>query len=202
MSTPLPQGTVTLLFTDVEGSTDLRTREGDDVAQELLRAHERLLREQVERHGGQEVVFMGDGFMIAFGSTRKAVTCAVDIQRAFDAYNREHPDRPIKVRAGLNTGEVQEERGTLYGTAVNAAARIMGKADGGQIFVSQLVKDLTAGVRDFAFADRGLHDLKGFPEGWRLYEVEWQEEEEVPAAEPRASAPVPATPLAQTAIEG
>lgn len=194
---------MTVLFTDVEGSTDLRTREGDDVAQELLRAHEDLLREQVERHGGREVAFMGDGFMIAFGSTRQAVRCAVDIQRAFDDHNRSHPQRPIKVRAGLNAGEVRQEGGTLYGTAVNAAARIMGRADGEQIFVSQLVKDLTAGVRDFAFVDRGLHDLKGFPEPWRLFEVRWREEaspaEAVPSAE---AAPIPSTPLAQTAIEG
>ncbi|HEX6262006.1 MAG TPA: adenylate/guanylate cyclase domain-containing protein, partial [Actinomycetota bacterium] len=124
----LPEGTVTVLFTDVEGSTDLRTREGDDVAQELLRAHEHLLREQVEAHGGREVVFMGDGFMIAFGSTRSALRCAVAIQRTFDEHNRAHPDRPIRVRAGLNAGEVRQEGGTLYGTAVNAAARIMGKA--------------------------------------------------------------------------
>lgn len=201
MSTVLPEGTVTLLFTDVEGSTDLRTREGDDVAHELLRAHEHLLREQVERHGGQEVAFLGDGFLIAFASTRRALACAVDIQRAFEEHNRRHPDRPIKVRAGLNTGEVREEGGTLYGTAVNAAARIMGKAAGGEIFVSQLVKDLTAGVRDFSFLDRGAHQLKGFPEEWRLYEVRWREEPEAPVAE-ELSSPVPATPLARTAIEG
>lgn len=202
MSVALPEGTVTLLFTDVEGSTDLRTREGDDVAQALLRTHEQLLREQVERHGGQEVVFMGDGFMIAFGSTRKALTCAVDIQRAFEEHNAEHPERPIKVRAGLNTGEVHQEGGTLYGTAVNAAARIMGKADGGQIYVSQLVKDLTAGVRDFSFVDRGLHPLKGFPDEWRLYEVRWREEAQEPETVEPSSTPVPSTPLAQTAIEG
>lgn len=194
----LPEGTVTVLFTDVEGSTDLRTREGDDAAQELLRAHEHLLREQVQRHGGREVAFMGDGFMIAFGSTRQAVRCAVDIQRAFDEHSRAHPDRPIRVRAGLNAGEVRLEGGTLYGTAVNAAARIMGKADGAQIFASQIVKDLTAGVRDFAFVDRGLHDLKGFPEAWRIYEVRWQEE----LVDEMQAAPVPSTPLAQNVIEG
>lgn len=194
----LPEGTVTVLFTDVEGSTDLRTREGDDVAHEMLRAHEHLLREQVELHGGREVVFMGDGFMIAFGSTRSAVRCAVDIQRAFDEHNRAHPERPIRVRAGLNAGEVRKERGTLYGTAVNAAARIMAKADGAQILASQIVKDLTAGVRDFDFVDRGLHDLKGFPESWRLYEIRWEEEQ----AEGEEAAPLPSTPLAQKAIEG
>jgi class 3 adenylate cyclase len=200
VSAVLPEGTVTLLFTDVEGSTDLRTREGDDAAQEVLRTHEELLREQIERHGGREVVFMGDGFMVAFGSTRRALTCAVEIQRACDRHNRDHPRHPIRVRAGLNAGEVHQERGTLYGTAVNAAARIMGHADGGEIYVSQLVKDLTAGIRDFAFEDRGLRDLKGFPEPWRLYEVRWHEEPVEP--DEATAAPVPSTPLAQTAIEG
>ena len=87
------QGTLTILFTDVEGSTDLRTRHGDDLAQEILRGHERLLREQFQEHGGREVVFLGDGFMVAFGSARKAVSCAIAIQRAFDEDNRQHPDR-------------------------------------------------------------------------------------------------------------
>lgn len=167
------QGTLTILFTDVEGSTDLRTRQGDDLAQEILRVHERLLREQFQEHGGREVVFLGDGFMVAFGSARKAISCAIAIQRAFDEYNREHPDRKIHVREGLNAGEVTQESGTLYGAAVNAASRIVSKAKGGQILISQVVKDLAGPVKEFVFVDRGFFSLKGFPTRWRLYEVSW-----------------------------
>lgn len=171
----LPEGTVTVLFSDVEGSTDLRTREGDDVAQEVMRTHEKLLREQLGRYDGHEVVFMGDGFMVAFASARKAIECAVAIQRCFDEHNASGVAHPIRVRIGLNSGEVLRESGTLYGTAVNAAARISAKANGGQIFVSQITRDLTAGVRDFTFVDRGMFTLKGFPTQWRVHEVAWQD---------------------------
>lgn len=200
-STLLPEGTVSLLFTDVEGSTDLRTREGDDVAQEFLSTHEGILRDVAAAHGGTEAAFMGDGFLFAFASTRRALGCAVAIQEALEAHNAAGSAHPIRVRIGINTGEVTERGGTLYGTAVNAAARIMARADGGQIYVSQLVKDLTAGVREFRFADRGMHPLKGFPEEWRLYEVLWRGEAEEPAAAEPVERPA-APPLAAEAIEG
>ena len=182
----LPEGTVTVLFSDVEGSTDLRTREGDDVAQEVMRTHEKMLREQIDLFGGREVVFMGDGFMVAFGSARKAIECAIGIQRCFEVHNVAGPDHMIKVRIGLNTGEVLRESGTLYGTAVNSAARISAKAKGGQILVSQVTKDLTSGVRDFNFVDRGLFSLKGFPTQWRVFEVGWRAETATAAAAPTA----------------
>ena len=186
----LPEGTVTVLFSDVEGSTDLRTREGDDVAQEVMRTHERLLREQLSPFGGREVVFMGDGFMVAFPSARKALECAIAIQRAFEGHNQTGPTHPIKVRIGLNSGEVLRESGTLYGTAVNAAARVSAKAKGEQILVSQVTRDLTSGVKDFAFVDRGMFTLKGFPTQWRLSELAWREG--TPASETTPSAPAPA----------
>ncbi|MFY9586838.1 MAG: BREX system ATP-binding domain-containing protein, partial [Actinomycetota bacterium] len=188
----LPEGTVTVLFSDVEGSTDLRTREGDDVAQGVMRTHEKLLRDQLVKHGGVEVVFMGDGFMVAFASARKAIECAIAIQRCFDEHNAAGAEHPIRVRIGLNSGEVLRESGTLYGTAVNAAARISAKANGGQIFVSQITKDLTAGVRDLTFVDRGMYSLKGFPTEWRVHEVAWKDggvvDEPAPAPAPARSA--------------
>jgi predicted ATPase/class 3 adenylate cyclase/DNA-binding CsgD family transcriptional regulator len=192
------QGTLTILFTDVEGSTDLRTRHGDDLAQEILRGHERLLRAQFQEHEGREVTFLGDGFMVAFGSARKAVSCAIAIQRAFDEDNRQHPDRQIRVRTGLNTGEVVEESGTLYGAAVNAASRIASKARGGQILVSQVVKDLAGSIKEFVFIDRGFSVLKGFPTRWRLYEVNWQQRLDVSPAEGHDTEPAPAS----SALEG
>ena len=132
MSGQQPDGAVTVLFTDVEGSTDLRTRFGDELADELLRTHEDLVRAQVESHGGREVKSLGDGFMVAFGSPRKAISCAVDIQRALDERNRSSPGREIRVRIGINTGEVSDVAGDLIGAAVNAAARIAGKRSADQ----------------------------------------------------------------------
>src|SRR5947208_15680040 len=98
----LPEGTVTVLFSDVEGSTDLRTREGDDIAQEVMRTHERLLRDQLPAFGGREVVFMGDGFMVAFASARKALECAVAIPRAFEHQNSSAEEHARRVQTGLN----------------------------------------------------------------------------------------------------
>ena len=165
------EGAVTVLFTDVEGSTDMRTRLGDEVADELLRLHEDIVRERVAKHGGREIKALGDGFMVAFTSPRKAISCAVEIQRALDDRNRTAPGREILVRIGINAGEVSEKAGDLFGAAVNAAARIAGKARGGQILVANVIKDL-AGMRpDLSYVDRGLFWLKGFPERWRLFEV-------------------------------
>src|SRR2546427_8739247 len=134
MPDKLPEGTVTLLFTDVEKSTDLRTSRGDETAHALLQTQGELVRAQIGEHGGHEVKSMGDGFMVAFASARSAVDCAVGIQRRLDENNRPRaPEDHIRVRIGLNTGEVIHENGDLFGEAVNAAARIMAKATGGQI---------------------------------------------------------------------
>ena len=180
----LPEGTVTVLFTDVEGSTDLVTRRGDEAAQAILRRQRELVRSQVERHSGHEVKSLGDGFMVAFASARKAVACAVGIQRALEQHNHQHPDQQVWVRIGLNTGEAIQEEADLFGEAVNAAARITAKAKGGQILLSETVRGVLGRAKDVELVDRGRFRLKGFPERWRLYEVAWQE-----AGAPMAVAP-------------
>jgi class 3 adenylate cyclase/tetratricopeptide (TPR) repeat protein len=179
----LPEGTVTILFTDVEGSTDLTTRRGDEAAQEVLRGQRELVRQQVETHSGHEVKSIGDGFMVAFASARRAVACAVGIQRALEDHNLRQPlDEQVRVRIGLNTGEVIQEEADLFGAAVNAAARIAAKAKGSQILLSEATRGVMGPTRDVELVDRGRFRLKGFPERWRLFEVVWQEE--APAAAP------------------
>src|SRR3990170_612536 len=141
ISQELPEGTVTVLFTDVEGSTGLTTRRGDEAARDVLRAHEELVRQQVQEHDGREVKAIGDGFMVAFGSARKAVACAVGIQRTLEENNRGQPSGDqVRVRMGLNTGEVVREQDDLFGETVNAAARIAAKAKGGQVLISEATK--------------------------------------------------------------
>ncbi len=172
----LPEGTVTVLFSDVVGSTDLTTRRGDEAAQEILRAQRELVREQVEEHSGHEVKSIGDGFMVAFASARRAVACAVGIQRALEEHNRQPLDEQVLVRIGMNTGEVLQEEADLFGEAVNAAARIAGKAKGGQILISETTRGVIGRAKDVELVDRGRFRLKGFPERWRLFEVIWQED--------------------------
>ncbi len=173
-STPDQSGAVhTILFTDVEGSTALTQRLGDAKARELLREHERMVREALKAHGGSEVKTMGDGFMASFSSATKALECAIAMQRAFAEHN-ESAEEPILVRVGLNAGEPIAEDDDLFGTAVNEAARITAAAKGGEILVSNVVRELTKG-KDFFFSDRGEASLKGFDEPVRLFEVRWRE---------------------------
>jgi class 3 adenylate cyclase len=174
-----PDGTVTIFFTDIEGSTALAQRLGDRAYHALLSEHNRIVREQVARHGGHEVKHTGDGFMVAFASAAGALSCAVDIQKAFAAHNAErasaHPEpaeAPIKVRIGLNTGESVQEEGDYFGTAVTLAARVADRAQGGQILVSELVRNLVGSLAGVEFRNAGRKQLKGIGRR-RVYEVAW-----------------------------
>ncbi|MCH7577218.1 MAG: adenylate/guanylate cyclase domain-containing protein [Chloroflexi bacterium] len=168
-----PEAVHTILFTDIEGSTALTQRLGDAKARDLLREHERLVRDALKAHGGSEVKTMGDGFMASFSSATKALECAIAMQRAFAEHN-EAAEEPINVRIGLNAGEPIAEDEDLFGTAVNRAARITATAKGGEILVANVVRELAEG-KDFLFADRGEASLKGFDEPVRLYELRWRE---------------------------
>jgi class 3 adenylate cyclase len=163
----------TILFTDVEGSTALTQRLGDAKARDVLRAHERIVRQALKAHGGSEVKTMGDGFMASFSSATRALECAIAMQRAFAEHN-ESAEEPIQVRVGLNAGEPIAEEEDLFGTAVIMAARIAAKAEGGEILAANVVRELAAG-KGFLFADRGDVALRGFEDPLRLFEVRWQD---------------------------
>lgn len=175
MSEVPSEGTLTVLFTDLEGSTELRTRVGDEKANEVIRTHEELTRSQAEEFGALDAKALGDGFMIVFSSARKAINAAVAIQRTIEEHNEENPDIPMLVRMGINSGDVTRESDDIYGTAVHAASRVAGKAQGGQILVAEIVKELAGMLPEVRLADWGLHWLKGFPDRWRLYEVLWRD---------------------------
>ena len=163
----------TVMFTDVEGSTRLTDRFGDEKARELLRRHEDASRRVVAHHGGTEIKTMGDGFMVSFGSASAALDAAAAIQRAIaDEFA---DDGLIRVRIGINAGEPIAEDGDLHGTAVIRASRIMDAADGGQVLVSALVRELVAG-RDYRFIRRGLKTLKGFEDPVGAFELDWRHE--------------------------
>jgi len=176
---PLETGAFrTILFTDVEGSTALTQRLGDAKARDLLREHERMVREALKAHGGSELKTTGDGFMASFSSAVRALECSIAMQRAFATHN-ESAQEAILVRVGMNAGEPIAEddpdgRSDLFGTAVIEAARIAAAAKGGEILVSNVVRELAKG-KEFSFVDRGEVALKGFDEAVRLYEVRWRE---------------------------
>jgi class 3 adenylate cyclase len=170
---------VTIVFTDVVGSTALTRRLGDEGARSVLREHERIVREALTAHGGSEVKATGDGFMASFGSARKALECAIAVQKSFaesDAADGSANGVPLQVRIGLNAGEPVAEDGDLFGTAVNVAARIADQAQGGEILASNVVRELTAG-KGFGFSDRGEQVLRGFEDPVHVYAVNWREGE-------------------------
>jgi class 3 adenylate cyclase len=163
----------TILFTDIEGSTSLTQRLGDAGAREVLRAHERIVRDALRSHGGAEVKTMGDGFMASFSSATRALGCAIAMQRAFAEHN-ESAQEPIRVRIGLNAGEPIAEDEDLFGTAVIRAARIAAIAQGEEILVANVVRELAEG-KGFLFSDRGPVALRGFDDPVKVFEVRWQE---------------------------
>jgi class 3 adenylate cyclase len=182
-----PAALLTILFTDMEGSTTLTQRLGDAGAQEVLRTHNRIIRDALKAHDGSETKHTGDGLMASFASASHALECAVAIQRAFAAHNEavaarpepvlsavEGRAEPIRVRIGLNAGEPVAEDEDLFGTAVQLAARICAYAQPGQILASNVVRELAAGKR-FLFSDRGDVALRGFEDPVRLHEVRWEE---------------------------
>lgn len=167
-----PNGTVTILFTDIEGSTQITETLGDRGWMSLLREHNAIVQEQVSRHSGFEVKSQGDGFMLAFPSARQALQCAIDIQRALT--QRDSDPNELRVRIGLHTGEPVREADDFYGKAVILAARIAAEARGSEILVSSLARELTESAGEFAFEGPTDAELKGLSRIHRLSAVRWQ----------------------------
>lgn len=162
---------LTIMMTDVEGSTALRRTVGDVLADEILELHGLIVREQLGKCGGQERQFLGDGFLLSFPSPVSAIRCAVGIQRALEEHNTSDPQRQARVRIGIHVGEVSERDGQLYGQAVHVVARITAEAVGGQVLVSDVVREQAESQGMWRFVDEGLLWLKGFDERWRLFDV-------------------------------
>jgi class 3 adenylate cyclase len=176
-----PDGTVTILFTDIERFTDLTERLGDRRAQEVLRAHNAIVRRRVAAHTGYEVRCQGDGFMIAFTGAAQALACAVEIQRGIE--QAELPE-PIRVRIGVHTGEALREAGDFSGRSVILAARIASTAQGGEILASGLTRDLVAARGEFAFGPPREVALKGLSGTHEVVSVDWsRRRDQAPAEE-------------------
>lgn len=160
---------VTILFTDMEGSTPLTQRLGDEKAQEVLRSHNTAIRDALRAHHGREIKHTGDGIMASFHSARRAVECAITIQQSLA-----ERDEGVRIRIGLNAGEPVAEGRDLFGTAVQLASRVCAQAEPGSILVSNVVRELAAG-KGFLFSDRGNFVPRGFEDPVRLFEVSWRE---------------------------
>jgi class 3 adenylate cyclase len=151
---------VTLLFADVVSSTEAATRVGDAAWRDLLSQYFEAMRVELERFRGREVKTTGDGMLVTFDGSGRAVQCAAAIRRIA----REHG---LELRVGVHVGEVEIVGSDIRGVSVHEAARIMAKAGPGEILVSDLTRVL-ASAAGLTFEDRGTHALKGLDGEWRL----------------------------------
>jgi len=165
-----------IMFTDLKDSTQLAVRLGDEKAMHLLRVHNALTRKALSENNGREVKTTGDGFLMSFVNAVDALRCAIAIQKSFENYNKQYPDDKMYVRIGVAAGEPIEERGDLYGAAVNLASRICSQADAGGVLIAQIVRDeIDAEWGKVRFSPIRKLKLKGFDEPVHVYEVIWDQ---------------------------
>jgi class 3 adenylate cyclase len=160
---PARRRLLTVMFTDVVGSTTAAAELGDDRWRDVLETHDRLLRAEILRHQGTEVSTAGDGFLVTFESPSDAVRCGQRLHRVLREIG-------IRLRVGIHCGEVELRERSIAGIAVHLAARVQTAATPGETWVTSTVRDAMTGS-PAGFDDRGTHRLKGVPHAWQLYAV-------------------------------
>jgi class 3 adenylate cyclase len=163
-----PEGTLTLMFTDLEASTATNEAMGDEKFLPLLLRHHAIVEDHTRSAGGTVVKSQGDGFMLAFPSARRGVDCAIAVQRDVTAL-----DERLKVRMGLHTGEPVRHSDDFFGRDVAYAARVGSAANGREILVSSLVKSLVEPSGSYTFDGPRELELKGFDGPQPIYTVRW-----------------------------
>ena len=167
----LPTGTVTMLFTDIEGSTRLLSHLGPARYADVLSTQRRIIRSAVNAAGGYEMGTEGDSFFVVFPSAREAVGAALSAQRQLTA--SPWPDGPARVRMGLHTGEPRRHEDGYVGLDVHRAARIAAAANGGQVVVSETTRRLVADElpEGAAVRDLGWHRFKDLADAEHVYQI-------------------------------
>ena len=168
-------GTLTILFSDIEDSTALNERLGDKAWLRVLDGHDRIVRREVGEHDGHIIKSQGDGFMIAFALPAEAMRCSIAIQRTIAGGNRRLRGTPVRVRIGIHTGVAVQREGDLFGRNVALAARVAAYAEGGQILVTSEVSAAVADNVEFRFTDAGTVEFKGLTGDYRIEAVRWQD---------------------------
>ena len=174
---------VTVLFTDIAGSTAMTQKLGDEGAQVVVRSHNRIVREAIQGFSGKEIKHTGDGIMASFPSAAAGVEAAMEMQKRTKSHNDTDPGHPLGLKIGLNAGEPIAEDDDLFGSTVQLAARLVDKAATGQILASGSVHGLSQGksLKFERFADL---DMKGFDEPVTVYSVVWEPKEPDQTAQP------------------
>ena len=167
-------GTVTLLFSDMEGFTRMTESLGDLAAHRLVQEHNGIVREQTSAHGGREVELRGDGFLLAFPSARRAARCAIALQRSFASRNASDGKRPIRIRIGIHTGEAIADADKFFGKTVIQAFRIADLAAGEEILTSSVTAELLRNAGDLRFGSEREVELKGLDGRHRVHALDWR----------------------------
>ena len=170
--------TVTALFTDIVGSTDLLAEIGASAAERVRLEHFGRMRDALAVHRGQEVKTLGDGFMAVFDSAGDALACAVTMQQAVSAHNRRKEGRPLGLRVGVSAGEVTVEGGDYFGMPIVEASRICAAADAGQILTADVVRILVGDRTGHRLEPIGPMTLKGLPGPTVAWQVAWDADED------------------------
>jgi class 3 adenylate cyclase len=165
-----PDGHVVIMFSDIEESTAQNERMGDRAWVRLLGQHDKMFRKLVDQHEGHIVKSQGDGFMVAFAQPEQAVGCSIDVQQALAKQAKRHTSKGIRVRIGIHMGKSVRRGDDLFGRNVAMAARVAAEADGGEILISESVRDAVA--EDFEVGAPRKAELKGFGGSHRLYPVD------------------------------
>jgi class 3 adenylate cyclase len=168
-------GRVVIMFSDIEESTALNERIGDRAWVKLIGSHDKLVQRLVQRPSGHVVKSQGDGFMIAFARAEQAVRCGIDVQHELDKDAKRKRQEEIRVRIGIHMGRSVRRGDDLFGRNVAMAARVAAQAVGGEILVSQPVRDALrdcAELQDIRFDEGRDVELKGFSGSYRLFAVE------------------------------
>jgi class 3 adenylate cyclase len=165
-----PDGKVVILFSDIEGSTALNERMGDRAWVRLLARHDKLVRKLVDEHSGHVVKSQGDGFMVAFARPQQAVDCSAAVQKALTREEKLLLPNPIRVRIGIHMGKSVRRGDDLFGRNVAMAARVAAEAQGGEVLISEPVRDAVGD--DVEVGPPREVELKGFRGSHRLYPVD------------------------------
>jgi class 3 adenylate cyclase len=168
------EGTITIVFSDIESSTERATALGDTAWMRVLNRHNEIIRRNVRQWSGREVKNQGDGFMLTFPGARRALRCMIAVQQELDASELEDLEGSVRIRVGVHTGEVISAGDDIFGRHVMMAARVAGHALGREILVSALVHEIASARGDLQFSAPRTVTLKGIEGEHRVYPLEWE----------------------------
>jgi class 3 adenylate cyclase len=169
------EGTITIVFSDIESSTERATTMGDTAWMRVLNQHNDIVRRNLKKWSGHEVKNQGDGFMLTFPGARRALSCMIAVQQQLSEAEENDPAGSVRVRVGVHTGEVISAGDDIFGRHVMIAARVAGLAHGREILVSSLVYEIASARGDLRFGEPRDVTLKGIEGEHRVYPVEWED---------------------------